>query len=104
MFRTGLPKASNLKTNARTISVPVIWYRPFQSTQDTYSDVGRRKRLRAGCEEGGWPGADIEFEGSDTAVTNAPSTSDEFVESHLDGAVAKKNFNLSRWAIRSCSW
>jgi hypothetical protein len=26
------------------------------------------------------------------------------VASHRDGAVARKNLSLSRWAMRSCSW
>lgn len=35
------------------MSVPVMWYNPFQRTQDTYSPDGKRNRFRAGCGTGG---------------------------------------------------
>ena len=64
MLRTGRENASKRKTNARTrtcqhqktrrdmpISVPVMWYSPFQKMQATLSPFGSRKRFKFGCGE-----------------------------------------------------
>lgn len=44
-FLTGRPKAWKRNAKHRTMSVPVMWKRLFHRMQETYSPVGRRKRL-----------------------------------------------------------
>lgn len=104
---------SKRNTRARTISVPVMWYRPFHSTQVTYSWVGKRNRFSAGC--GGvcvWFGC-CEARDNDSVSTALPLTlmpdgvdddddadddpglEFDALESHREGAVARKNLSLS---------